>query len=131
MFAAQGALLLLIYWVRGFDTNPDSLPLGLELDPRQAVIHLLFGIIGAAIGFWQPEGAVPFTVFFGLFYIALAIFGTFTPIHFGMWMWQQRRVNLLIFVAATVLVTVLAPRAGLPFGAAVCAANPWIKLVRA
>jgi Domain of unknown function (DUF4383) len=84
LFAAQGALLLLIYSVRGFDTNPDSLPLGLQLDPRHAVIHLLFGIIGAAIGFWQPEGAVPFTVFFGLFYIALAIFGTFTPIHFGM-----------------------------------------------
>ena len=84
LFAAQGALLLLIYSVRGFDTNPDSLPLGLQLDPRHSVIHLLFGLIGAAIGFWQPEGAVPFTLFFGLFYIGLAIFGTFTPIHFGM-----------------------------------------------
>lgn len=84
LFAAQGVLLLVIYSVRGFDTNPDSLPLGLQLDPRHAVIHLLFGLIGAATGFWQPEGAVPFTVFFGLFYIALAVFGTFTPIHFGM-----------------------------------------------
>jgi uncharacterized protein DUF4383 len=84
LFAAQGTLLLLIYSVRGFDTNPYSLPLGLQLDPRHSVIHLLFGLIGAAIGFWQPEGAVPFTVFFGLFYIALAIFGTFTAMHFGM-----------------------------------------------
>jgi CDP-diacylglycerol---serine O-phosphatidyltransferase len=47
------------------------------------------------------------------------------------WMWQQRRVNLLIFVAATVLVTALSPRAGLLFGAAVCAAYPWIKPVKA
>src|SRR5713101_8025206 len=74
----QATLLVLIYSVRGFDTNPDSLPLGLQLDPRHSVIHLLFGLIGAAIGFWQPEGAVPFTLFFGLFYIGLAIFGTFT-----------------------------------------------------
>ena len=84
LFALQGALLLLIYAVRGFDTNPDSLPIGLQLDPRHSVIHLLFGLIGAAIGFKQPEGAVPFTLFFGLFYITLAIFGTFTPVHFGM-----------------------------------------------
>jgi len=84
LFAAQGVLLLVIYSVRGFDTNPDSLPPGLQLDPRHAVIHLLFGLIGATIGFWQPQGAVPFTLFFGLFYITLAIFGTFTPIHFGM-----------------------------------------------
>jgi hypothetical protein len=84
LFAAQGALLLLIYSVRGFNTDPYSLPLGLQLDPRHSLIHLLFGLIGAAIGFWQPEGAVPFAMVFGLFYIALAIFGTFTPIHFGM-----------------------------------------------
>lgn len=84
LFAAQGVLLLTLYSVRGFDTNPDSLPLGLQLDPRHSVIHLVFGIIGAAIGFWQPQGAVPFTVFFGLFYLTLAVFGTFTPIHFGM-----------------------------------------------
>ncbi len=84
LFAAQGVLLLLIYSVRGFNTDPHTLPLGLQLDPRHAVIHLLFGLIGAAIGFWQPEGAVPFTLFFGLFYVALAIFGTFTSIHFGM-----------------------------------------------
>jgi hypothetical protein len=84
LFAAQGVMLLLIYSVRGFDTDPNSLPLGLRLDPRHSVIHLLFGLIGAAIGFWQPEGAVPFTLFFGLFYIALAVFGTFMPIHFGM-----------------------------------------------
>ena len=84
LFALQGALLLLIYSVRGFDTNPDSLPIGLQLDPRHSVIHLLFGLIGATIGFKQPEGAVPFTLFFGLFYITLAMFGTFTPVHFGM-----------------------------------------------
>lgn len=84
LFAAQGVLLLLIYSVRGFNTDPYSLPLGLQLDPRHSVIHLLFGLIGAAIGFWQPEGAVPFTLVFGVFYVALAVFGTFTPIHFGM-----------------------------------------------
>src|SRR5438105_5805698 len=83
LFAAQGVLLLLIYSVRGFNTNPDLLPPGLQLDPRHSVIHLVFGIIGATIGFWQPEGAVPFTLFFGLFYIALAVFRTVTPIHFG------------------------------------------------
>ena len=113
LFAAQGVLLLAIYAVRGFDTNPDSLPLGLQLDPRHAVIHLLFGIIGAAIGFWQPEGAVPFTVFFGLFYITLAIFGTFTPIHFGMQLLLPENAlhwTLGTLAAVVGLAALLAPR---------------------
>lgn len=108
LFAAQGVLLLLIYSIRGFNTDPYSLPLGLQLDPRHSVIHLLFGLIGAAIGFWQPEGAVPFTVGFGIFYVALAVFGTFTAIHFGMKLglsenalhWTLGSIALVIGVAA-------------------------------
>ena len=84
LFALQGLVLLVLYAVLGFGTSPDDMPLGFQLDPLHAVIHLVTGLIAVWFGFWRPAGAVRFLQVFTIFYLALAVFGTFTDIHFGM-----------------------------------------------
>ena len=84
LFAFQGAALLATYAMRGWDTDPNSLPLGLQLDARHAVIHLVSGLAGAYFGFVKPQGALRFLQLFTVFYLALAVFGTFTNVHFGL-----------------------------------------------
>lgn len=84
LFVLQGIVILALYGMRGFDTHPDSLPPGLRLDPLHGVIHLVTGLIGAYFAFWKPSSALAFLRVFTIFYLGLAIFGTFTPIHFGM-----------------------------------------------
>jgi len=44
LFAAQGAVLLTLHAARGFDTDPASMRLGLDLDPAHAVIHFVTGL---------------------------------------------------------------------------------------
>jgi vacuolar-type H+-ATPase subunit I/STV1 len=82
--AVQGVIVLALYAFMGPQTTPDDLPLGLQLDPLHGVIHLLSGLIGGYIGFWRPSAAVRFLQLFAVFYLLLAVFGTFTSIHFGL-----------------------------------------------
>jgi hypothetical protein len=82
--AVQGVVVLALYALMGPQTTPDDLPLGLQLDPLHAVIHLVSGIIGGYIGFWRPSAALRFTQLFAVFYLLLAMFGSFTNMHFGM-----------------------------------------------
>jgi hypothetical protein len=84
LFVLQGIIILILYSMRGFDTNPDAMPPGLRLDPMHGVIHLVTGLIGTYFAFWKPSGALSFLRVFTVFYLGLAFFGTFTPIHFGM-----------------------------------------------
>jgi len=84
LFILQGLILLILYSIRGFDANPDSMPPGFGLDPLHAVVHLVTGLIGSYFGFRRPSGALTFLRIFTIFYLGLAIFGTFTNIHFGM-----------------------------------------------
>jgi hypothetical protein len=84
LFVLQGVVVLGLYAARGWDTPPDALPVGLQLDPRHAVIHLVTGLLGAAFGFLQPRGALPFIQVFALFYLGLAVLGTFTTFHLGL-----------------------------------------------
>ncbi len=84
LFVLQGLAILVIYGMRGFDTSPDSLPQGLRLDPMHGVIHFVTGLIGTYFAFWRPSGALMFLRIFTVFYLGLAIFGTFTDIHFGL-----------------------------------------------
>lgn len=84
LFALQGAVVLALYALRGWDTPPAALPLGLQLDPLHGVIHLLTGLAGAAFGFLRPMGAMLFLRLFTVFYLGLAVFGTFTHVNFGM-----------------------------------------------
>jgi hypothetical protein len=84
LFVLQGLVVLGLYAARGWDTPPDVLPVGLQLDPRHAVIHLITGLLGVGFGFFQRRGAVPFIQIFAVFYLALAILGTFTTFHLGL-----------------------------------------------
>ena len=84
LFALQGLIILAIYGVRGFGVSPDDLPPGLRLDPMHGVIHLVTGLAGAYFGFFAPAGSLRFLKGFTVFYLLLAIFGTFTETHFGM-----------------------------------------------
>jgi hypothetical protein len=83
-FLLQGALLLLAYAYYGFDTDPQSFPPGLRLDPLHAAVHLLWGIAGTYVGFVRPRFATSFMLAFAAFYTLLAILGTFTNQHLGM-----------------------------------------------
>lgn len=83
-FALQGAGLLLAYAWLGFGTSPDNFPPGLRLDPIHAGVHLIWGLIGATIGFFVPRFAPAFIFAFAIFYLGLAVLGTFTHAHFGM-----------------------------------------------
>jgi hypothetical protein len=84
LFALQGAVLLLLYAARGWDTDPGSFPLGLQLDPLHAAIHLATGLAGIWFAFFRPAYALPFLRGFAVFYLGLAVLGTFTRLHFGM-----------------------------------------------
>ena len=84
LFVIQGAIILFLYSIRGFNTDPETMPPGLRLDPLHGVIHLVTGLIGSYFGFIRPSGALTFLRTFTVFYLALGIFGTFTPFHFGM-----------------------------------------------
>jgi Domain of unknown function (DUF4383) len=84
LFVLQGIVILTLYSLRGFNTDPDTLPPGLRLDPLHGVIHLVTGLIGTYFAFWKPSGALSFLRTFTIFYLGLAILGTFTSIHLGM-----------------------------------------------
>lgn len=83
-FLLQGAGLLTAYAMLGFDTDPDSFPPGLRLDPLHAGVHLVWGIAATYVGFVRPRWATPFILAFAVFYLGLAIVGTFTSQHFGL-----------------------------------------------
>ena len=83
-FLLQGVGLLVIYSVLGFDTNPDAMPLGQRLDPVHAAVHAIWGAAGVYVGLCRPRYATAFMFVFALFYLALALAGTFTHQHFGM-----------------------------------------------
>lgn len=84
LFALQGVIILAIYATRGFGTSPDAMPPGLKLDPLHGVIHLVTGFIGGYLGFRRPGSALRFLQGFTIFYLSLAVIGTFTAIRFGM-----------------------------------------------
>jgi hypothetical protein len=84
LFVLQGIIILVIYSMRGFDADPDSLPPLMKLDPMHGVIHLVTGLIGTYFAFWKPSGALNFLRVFAIFYLGLAFFGTFTDMHFGL-----------------------------------------------
>ncbi|HYN89938.1 MAG TPA: DUF4383 domain-containing protein, partial [Ardenticatenaceae bacterium] len=56
----------------------------LRLDPLHSIIHLLLGLAGSYVGFWRPGASLRFTQLFGLFYLLLALLGTYSDLHFGM-----------------------------------------------
>ncbi len=92
-FLFQGAFLLIAYAVLGFDTDPDTFPNGLRLDPVHAAVHLVWGAIGSYVGFRRPDLALLFIFAFAGFYVALAALGTFAPAEYHCGMQLRREEN--------------------------------------
>jgi hypothetical protein len=86
LFIIQGFLVLAMYAVYGWHTPRSEFPIGFRLDPLHGVLHLVTGVIATYIGYGPPseKTAVRFTQGFGIFYLLLAVFGTFTKFHLGL-----------------------------------------------
>ncbi len=80
-FLAQGGIMLLVYAIQGFDTDPHSFPVGFRIDPTHAAIRLAVGLAGTYIGFFRPRYATAFMLSFAALYTVLT---AFTPYHLGM-----------------------------------------------
>jgi hypothetical protein len=97
-FLALGGILLAVYAIKGLGTNPQSFPLGFQLDPIQAGLYFVWGAIGCAIGFYWPRLAAGFVLASAALLTLLAVLGTFTPYHLGMQL--TPRVNLFHWLLA-------------------------------
>lgn len=84
LIGLQGLATILLYWIKGPGTTLAGMPLGLQIDFAHGWIHLIPGFIGAALGWTRHPFALRYVQAFGLFYLTLAVLGTFTDIHFGM-----------------------------------------------
>lgn len=86
LFILQGIVVLIMHAVSGWRTPRGDFLIGFRLDPLHGGLHLVTGLIASYIGFGPPseKAAVAFTQGFGIFYLLLAFFGTFTNIHFGL-----------------------------------------------
>jgi hypothetical protein len=83
-FLALGGIMLVTYLVYGFDTNPQSFPPGFRLNPLQAGVNFIWGLVGTAIGFFRPRFATAFVLAFAAFYTLVAGLGTFAGSALGM-----------------------------------------------
>ena len=97
-FLALGGILLAVYAIKGFRIDPQSFPLGFQLDPLQAGLYFVWGAIGCAIGFYRPRLAAGFVLASAALLTLLAVLGTFTPYHLGMQL--TPRVNLFHWLLA-------------------------------
>jgi hypothetical protein len=86
LFILQGILIEVFHAFSGWNTPRSQFPVGFRLDWRHGILHLVTGILATYIGFGPPseKAAIRFTQGFGIFYLLLAAFGTFTNIHFGL-----------------------------------------------
>ena len=83
-FLALGGIMLLSYLYYGFGTDPQSFPLGFRLNPLQAGVDFIWGLVGTLIGFFRPRFATAFVLAFAAFYTLVAGFGTFAGSALGM-----------------------------------------------
>jgi hypothetical protein len=102
----QGLLVVAIYAVLGFDLPLDSLPLGIRIDPLHAVMHAIWGAAGAFVGFVRPQWSIPWLIVFGIYYVTMAILGTFTDIHFGLHLGPRENSFHLVIGSASLILGV-------------------------
>lgn len=84
LLGLEGAIVLVALALMGPNASYETLPLGFQVNHPHAVLHLASGVAGALFGFVWTTAAVSFTRVFAVFYVLLAIFGSFTPYHFGL-----------------------------------------------
>ena len=111
-FALQGAGILIYYAVTSGPADLTQLPPGLQLDPIHAALHLAIGLTGGYVGFVRPVASIFFMQVFGLLYLALAVFGTFTSLHFGMHLaFNENALHWTLGIVAVVIGFRLIPEA--------------------
>jgi len=98
-FLALGSIMLVTYLVYGFDTNPQSFPPGFRLNPLQAGVNFIWGLVGTAIGFFRPRFATAFVLAFAAFYTLVAGLGTFAGSALGMELGTPAKVFYWVVVA--------------------------------
>lgn len=98
-FLALGGIMLVSYAVYGFDTDPQSFPPGFRLNPLQAGVNFVWGLVGTLIGFFRPRFAVAFVLAFAAFYTLIAILGSFAGSALGMELGTPAKVFYWLVVA--------------------------------
>lgn len=98
-FLALGGIMLITYLFYGFDTDPRSFPPGFRLNPLQAGVNFIWGLVGTAVGFFRPRFAAAFVLAFAAFYTLVAGLGTFAGSALGMELGAPAKVYYWIVVA--------------------------------
>ena len=107
-FLALGGIMLLSYAYYGFDTDPQSFPPGFRLNPLQAGVNFVWGLVGTLIGFFQPRFAVGYVLAFAAFYTLVAGLGTFAGSALGMELGAPAKVFYWLVVAGAWAVGLMA-----------------------
>ena len=100
-FLALGGIMLLTYAYYGFDTDPQSFPPGFRLNPPQALVNFVWGLVGTLIGFFRPRYSTVFMLAFAAFYTLVASLGTFAGSVLGMELGTPAKVFFWVVVAAS------------------------------
>lgn len=98
-FLALGGIMLVSYLFYGFDTEPQSFPPGFRLNPLQAGVNFIWGLVGTLIGFFRPRFATAFVLAFAAFYTLVAGLGTFAGSALGMQLGTPAKVFYWVVVA--------------------------------
>jgi hypothetical protein len=98
-FLALGGIMLISYAVYGFDADPHSFPPGFRLNPLQAGVDFVWGLVGTLIGFFRPRFAVAYVLAFAFFYTLVAGLGTFAGSALGMELGAPAKLFYWIVVA--------------------------------
>jgi len=98
-FLALGGIMLLSFAYYGFDTDPQSFPPGFRLNPLQAGVNFVWGLVGTGIGFFRPRFAVGYVLAFAAFYTLVAGLGTFAGSALGMELGASAKVFYWLVVA--------------------------------
>jgi len=98
-FLALGGIMLVSYLFYGFDTDPQSFPPGFRLNPLQAGVDFIWGLVGTAIGFFRPRFATAFVLAFAAFFTLVAGLGTFAGSALGMELGASAQVFYWVVVA--------------------------------
>lgn len=99
-FLALGGIMLVSYLFYGFNTDPESFPPGFRLNPLQAGVNFIWGLVGTLIGFFRPRFATAFVLAFAAFYTLVAGLGTFAGSALGMELGTPAKVFYWVVVAA-------------------------------
>ena len=100
-FLALGGIMLVSYAYYGFDRDPQSFPPGFRLNPLQAGVNFIWGLVGTLIGFFRPRYAIVFMLAFAAFYTLVASLGTFAGSVLGMELGTPAKVFFWVVVAAS------------------------------